>query len=315
VADAHRRAERRDHAVPEQPAAGSRGRLAWATSPSGEDLTYPRAVPLLVPATKEDLFADPIGKIVAGASFAYFCARPDLYGFALWGRATEESMAKLVALLEVELGAAIVPHVSLVDARAVDGVDAGAFARLSAYVRRNFARLGEVVTRLAVLHPVGFAGATVSGFFQVEKAPYPVGFFSSVEEATAWLGVADGARVLDEITAHVLSLRGGGRSSAELRALLAGRPAELTLATAAKALGVSARSLQRRLQDEGTTFAREQAAARIRTAQSLLLDTDASLTQIALDAGWATLAHFSTAFREATGETPSAWRKRRREGH
>ena len=79
-----------------------------------------------------------------------------------------------------------------------------------------------------------------------------------------------------------------------------------------QALGVSERSLQRQLRQEGTSFRREVDAARIRAARTLLADTDQKITVIALEVGCATLQHFSALFRRMTGETPSEWRARQR---
>jgi AraC-like DNA-binding protein len=48
---------------------------------------------------------------------------------------------------------------------------------------------------------------------------------------------------------------------------------------------------------------------RLMRARELLLATDAPLTAIALDTGFASHSHFSTAFRAATGMTPSHYRR------
>lgn len=48
---------------------------------------------------------------------------------------------------------------------------------------------------------------------------------------------------------------------------------------------------------------------RLRRACELLRTTDASLTAIALDTGFASHAHFSTVFRAETGVTPSSYRR------
>jgi AraC family transcriptional regulator len=51
---------------------------------------------------------------------------------------------------------------------------------------------------------------------------------------------------------------------------------------------------------------------RVEQAKRILLDSDAPLSQIALDCGMADQAHLSRLFRRLVGETPSVWRRRNR---
>ncbi|MDX2289920.1 MAG: AraC family transcriptional regulator [Hyphomicrobiaceae bacterium] len=57
---------------------------------------------------------------------------------------------------------------------------------------------------------------------------------------------------------------------------------------------------------------RWQLDARIRRAQALLLDTDASLHEVAQATGFADAVHFGRTFRKLTGVTPAAWRRDRK---
>jgi transcriptional regulator GlxA family with amidase domain len=49
--------------------------------------------------------------------------------------------------------------------------------------------------------------------------------------------------------------------------------------------------------------------ARIRRAQAQLLDTDASLDEVAERTGFADAVHFGRTFRKLTGAAPAAWRR------
>jgi AraC family transcriptional regulator len=51
---------------------------------------------------------------------------------------------------------------------------------------------------------------------------------------------------------------------------------------------------------------------RIEGAMKLMRESDVSLSQVALAAGFSDQAHFSNTFRRATGTTPSRWRSNRR---
>jgi AraC family transcriptional regulator len=50
---------------------------------------------------------------------------------------------------------------------------------------------------------------------------------------------------------------------------------------------------------------------RIERAQGLMLATDKSLSEIALECGLADQAHFTRLFRKVSGESPAAWRRAR----
>jgi len=74
-------------------------------------------------------------------------------------------------------------------------------------------------------------------------------------------------------------------------------------------LGTTSRSLQRRLSECGTSFADLVDGVLSRHAKSLLRDSGASITDIALKLGYSDPAHFTRAFRRWTGTSPSAYRQ------
>ena len=92
------------------------------------------------------------------------------------------------------------------------------------------------------------------------------------------------------------------------RSLLRAR--ECTPEQAARALGVHPRTLQRRLQTEGTTFEKIKDDARRATAEALLAQPSVSLSQIAQMLDYADSSAFSRSSRRWFGEAPTAVRKR-----
>ena len=262
--------------------------------------------PAMTPDTLDGFARDPVGRYFAGASFAHFCASEDLWGVVLWGRPQSADMDLLVRSLRLELTAP--RHRSLVDARRLGAVDVSAFGVLDSYVRDNQPALAERVTQLALIHPEGMTGAVVAGFFDVLPRPYPVALFSHPDEALTWLELAADASLLDEVHARA---SGMAPIVVALRTVLEQALLETNIATAARALSLSERTLQRRLREAGTSFVDELNQARVRVAQRLLLDSDEPVTRIALEVGCATPQHFSTLFRKLTGETPTSWRKQR----
>jgi AraC-like DNA-binding protein len=76
----------------------------------------------------------------------------------------------------------------------------------------------------------------------------------------------------------------------------------------ASLLGMSARSLQRRLQEHGTSYAQVLRDTRRDLAMSYLVQPDCSITEIAFLLGFEDASAFARAFRTWTGVTPSAFR-------
>lgn len=84
-----------------------------------------------------------------------------------------------------------------------------------------------------------------------------------------------------------------------------------SVAAMASSVGMSAVRFAREFKASlGTTPHQYVQRRRLALAEELLVSTDASVAQIALEVGFANHAHFSTAFRETLGMTPSAYRRR-----
>jgi AraC-like DNA-binding protein len=81
---------------------------------------------------------------------------------------------------------------------------------------------------------------------------------------------------------------------------------------AARLAGVSPRTLNRRLQDEGTSLRALIEEQRFVMAEELLLLTDLQLGEIALALGFEAEGSFFRSFRRWTGQTPDAWRQAQR---
>jgi len=97
------------------------------------------------------------------------------------------------------------------------------------------------------------------------------------------------------------------------RALLAdARNAYPDLAAAAKRLGLSERTLRRRLRDEGVTYRELREEARREAAVTRVARSRGPLASLARELGFASLAAFSRAFLRWTGEVPSMYRRKLR---
>jgi AraC-like DNA-binding protein len=110
----------------------------------------------------------------------------------------------------------------------------------------------------------------------------------------AALREGDGARTLADDVRAALS-----------RKICGERPA---VEKVAKALGMSPRTLQRRLEQHGTTYQELLDDVRRRSARRLLANTDLDSGEVAFLLGFEELNSFSRAFHGWEGTTPARWR-------
>jgi len=149
----------------------------------------------------------------------------------------------------------------------------------------------------------------------------PVEFGAPTYEIQIGLGMMDAPlntrddilrRFLETEGERVLSARKADRLSAANTAELLieqSLPHHLpTLDEIAREMGMSARSLSRRLQDEKTSFSEIVSHVRLRVASRELSDTDHAIGDIAYRLGYASQSAFSAAFRRETGLSPRAFR-------
>ncbi|MGD0675778.1 MAG: AraC family transcriptional regulator ligand-binding domain-containing protein [Polyangiaceae bacterium] len=86
-------------------------------------------------------------------------------------------------------------------------------------------------------------------------------------------------------------------------------PDSVDVAETARAMHMSSRTLQRRLEQEETRFTEVLDNARCGLARNLLADLTLSLADVASRLGFADLATFSRAFKRWTGKPPGQWRQ------
>lgn len=136
------------------------------------------------------------------------------------------------------------------------------------------------------------------------------------EEAERVLPGGDAALVATAEHMASAALESAPRSG-RLRDLVAAKieatlPGDTSADAIASLLHMSARTLQRRLESEGTRFGEVLDTVRERRARKLLDDPSIPLAEVAYRAGFADLATFSRAFKRWTGLPPGAFRRRDR---
>lgn len=255
----------------------------------------------------EEFWRDPVGSYFVERAFLQFCAASDLWGYMLWGDIGESDLQALARTVGHKGWDDVAPHRSFIDFRRVTSIDGSGYAILREEQAAHHDQLARRITRMVIVRPDGIVGAIAEGIQHLVAFPHPVEVVATAEDGLSRLGVDD-ARVLPVLEAARASLASSARVVADLHAVLDTHLPELALPAAAKQLGLSPRSLQRKLRELGTSFQAERNLAQVRIAQRLMAQTDATLSQIALDVGCRSLQHFSTLFRRIAGVPPSQWR-------
>jgi AraC-like DNA-binding protein len=272
--------------------------------------------PTPLPAVTRESLASEDGRAFFGERFAHAWLRKRTWSVVLWDALRLADMQQLLRSLPCELERHVGCHTSIVDARRVSSVEPAAFDALQDYVESSFDPLTQAVSALAIVRGAGMVGASVAGFFDVVRAPYPVAVLSTVEAALDFLD-ANGPRTegrpavewqLDEI-----AMRGRGIDPlvAGVRTIAAEDTPEVTLERLARRLGRSERTIQRRLGAHGTTWRAELVHVRLARARELLA-TEAPITEIAFTVGFQSSQSFGSWFRKHAAETPTDYREARR---
>jgi AraC-like DNA-binding protein len=268
------------------------------------------------PCSRAELARGALDCFVSGSHFVHFRKNPTFWGVLFWGRPGRDDLLPLLGSLPLELAGSTPRFGSILDVSRVTGIDRAVFELFDGYVRERFEALARAVVRAALVHPSGVEGAVAAGFYEVLPRPYPFRTFANARAALDWLAEEPSLRIpadfADELELLYARVTRTPPLVTALGAQLNENLRSPSMARACKALGISQRTLQRRLREANTSFQQEVQRARMRTAERLLLDTDAPLSAIALDIGYTSLQRFSTLFKKVAGESPSEWRARRR---
>jgi AraC-like DNA-binding protein len=267
-------------------------------------------------ATYDEMFRrGPVGRYAVGEQFLIWCSHAELCGLVFWGQPDASDLARLARVFDHGEGTGIaVPCDFVIDARRLERIDANVFAD---WRRETDPRLEHIARRVrrqaVVVRPDAMSSAVVSGAYALIGSRLAWKLVDDLDAALRWLDLRDPeplARYLDGLVVEVLA---GSAVVDQLRARLRDGGLRASLADLGASLGLSARSLQRRLREAGTSFRAEQERARLAAAQRLLLDTDDKVATIAAEVGASSESNFISFFRRLTGTSPAAWRAGRRE--
>lgn len=265
-------------------------------------------------ASPDDLARDPIDRYWLGKQQLVFCRSASICGSIHWGTPDVGDVAELQRALELAKSLALAGGFAVfMDASAIERVDWQPFTELATYVRDRLADWAKVITKQAVVVPAGPAGPLLAGMVPMMGMAYPMRFFGDTGEALTWLGWARdpiATSALEEARSLAATARGVTPTIHQLRTWLQASLIGPSLESAARALGVSSRTLQRELQTASTSFTAEVQAARVRAACAQLAETDEKIEAIARTVGCGTASQLSILFKKVLGETPARYRER-----
>lgn len=240
-----------------------------------------------------------------GRCFCYWQDGTRALGTLMWGKPLEADIQAMVPFFEVGADPRFKGHSSFVDARGVESVDVIAFGKLLAYLAARRHAWGPNVGRQAILHPMGLVGVTVAGALHVVRPPYPFeSFGTDAARAFDWARVGDLCDAVEELRESAGATPPLLR---QLRALLK-QDRRVGNAELARRLGLSERTLQRRLGALGTSLRDERQREVVTAVEELLTGTELDLDAIAAQTGLSSASHLVTRFRAVHGVTPGEWR-------
>jgi AraC-like DNA-binding protein len=264
----------------------------------------------LIAADNADVyFQSPCWRILRYPGF--FCSSPDGKILTLWavGHTDLASCNQLLDIFAAVERARLGPRRQLVVLRHLDSVSAGAMERFVRYYQEVTTYL-RGVSHEGVVRPGGVAGIFAEGFYRTVKSPTEGRVFTSLDEAAAWVGVSDHAWLAAAQAEEAKLLASWKRSPDGLDALWEPDYMRLSLPDAAARLGLSPRTLQRRLRESQATFEDLRLRATLNRAEELLLIGN-DIKDVSYTLGFSSPSAFSTAFRRARGLSPEQWRTSR----
>ncbi len=255
-------------------------------------------------------FLGPPGRrYFVGRCFCYWQDEARALGTIMWGRPLEGDIAEMIPFFEVGVDPRFAGHASFVDGRDLEAIDVLAFGKLLAYLVARRHAWGPNVGRQAILHPSGFIGVVVAGALQVARPPHPFACFQDDSApAFEWCGVPI-------LRAEVEALRASVTDTPEIVRRVRDVFREHGVvgnSEVASRLGISQRTLQRRLEENATSLRGERDCHLSARIEHFLGGTDLDLDAIAAEVGLSSASHLVSHFRSTHGTTPGVWRARRR---
>lgn len=257
----------------------------------------------------EQFFANPYGRWLPIGSGLIWCHSRTLFGVSIWGRPGRSDAETLVRAFDA-YDRADQGFDFLQDGRELESIDPAALEILIGWLRDHLDVVRDHVGRRVALMPRGMPGLTLAGIQVALGLQNRIRVAPDAPTAFRMLLPEGGDALCEAIEKAIMEARALTGIVVALRSLLTATRGSIDLDAAAKALGVSSRTLQRELASVGVSFRSEQADVRFRCAEELLRGDD-KLATIAEQLGLRTTS-LTQLTRERTGLTPAELRERLR---
>ncbi len=253
-------------------------------------------------------FRSPRGLFVTEANAAYWCWSPELWGATVVGHADTATVRALARWITEERRLDGPLHSAVFDLRGLRGIDPAAFLVFASFIREPARRF--TVGRGAVIPPAGgLAEAAVVGATAILETRRQWFFADSLDHALRSLEQPGAEPAVESVLTTLLEEQAVVE---KVEALLASDSPRTTSSEIARLLGLSTRTLQRRLRDANETLRSIRERVRLRSTQRLLVDTDHKIAFIAAELGFSSAGQLTRVFRRLTGLSPTEWRARSR---
>ena len=259
----------------------------------------------------EDLRTRIVGRAVVGESFAAWCATPRLVGTIHFGVRTAHDSGTLAKLYALSDHPELEPPLwRVVDGRFLDRIEEDAWSFMVARVGPVTERLGDLFERQAVIVPPGVRGAKLAGLLGALGPGDKFRTFTDAPAAYAW-AAPDGGAAAHTRVEQLLAMLVSRSPLVRVQAWVAAHLADATVDGCARALGTSARSLQRALHLAGHSFRSVLLSARSEAAAALLASPDTKVESVARLVGASSSSHLARMLKRAGSSAPSKLRRSR----
>ena len=258
----------------------------------------------------EAFVAQPVDHWIIAGKALMWCRDYSLGGCVFWGRAGVADARETLRAFEVMFNPNVRAKADLVlDARAVEGVDLEAATALFQWLSTRWKGIVERIRLQVGVIPEGLLGITLAGILPTLGSTHHP-FVIERDSLTALRVVApdDAERIAAELEELVAAATGVSPFMRRFAELLREQAAELTVEDAARALGVSTRTLQRSLQSASTSFQAELREARTDLAAMLLRSTDDKIAAVAARVGL-TEGRLGELIRDRFAMSPAEYRR------